>query len=121
MRQPHIDDYVRLTTDIPELCLHRGDLGVVRSTWFAPTTAYYKMRRRIPDENAPDSRHQASRIISDTRCRRNRGGTMGPSQSRASPAVNGRYAASRTIATRRPHMGFTHVFDGPRRNLSRGA
>jgi hypothetical protein len=40
MRQPHIDDFVRLTTDIPELCLHRGDLGVVRSTWFAPTTAY---------------------------------------------------------------------------------
>ena len=40
MRQPHIDDYVRLTTDIPELCLRRGDLGVVRSTWFAPTTAY---------------------------------------------------------------------------------
>jgi hypothetical protein len=40
MRQPHIDDFVRLTTDIPELSLHRGDLGVVRSTWFAPTTAY---------------------------------------------------------------------------------
>lgn len=40
MRQPHIDDFVRLTTDIPELALHRGDIGVVRSTWFAPTTAY---------------------------------------------------------------------------------
>lgn len=40
MRFPHVDDYVRLMTDIPELCLHRGDLGVVRSTWFAPTTAY---------------------------------------------------------------------------------
>jgi hypothetical protein len=40
MRQPHIDDFVRLMTDIPELCLHRGDVGVVRSTWFAPTTAY---------------------------------------------------------------------------------
>jgi len=40
MRQPHIDDFVRLITDIPELCLHRGDVGVVRSTWFAPTTAY---------------------------------------------------------------------------------
>lgn len=40
MRQPHIDDCVRLMTDIPELCLHRGDLGVVRSTWFSPTTAY---------------------------------------------------------------------------------
>jgi hypothetical protein len=40
MRQPRIDDYVRLTTDIPELALHRGDVGIVRSTWFAPTTAY---------------------------------------------------------------------------------
>lgn len=40
MRQPQIDDFVRLTTDIPELALHRGDVGVVRSTWFAPTTAY---------------------------------------------------------------------------------
>ena len=40
MRHPHVDDFVRLTADIPELCLHRGDVGVVRSTWFAPTTAY---------------------------------------------------------------------------------
>jgi hypothetical protein len=40
MRQPHIDDFVRLTRDIPELSLHRGEIGVVRSTWFAPSTAY---------------------------------------------------------------------------------
>jgi hypothetical protein len=40
MRQPRIDDYVRLANDIPELALHRGDVGVVRSTWFAPTTAF---------------------------------------------------------------------------------
>ena len=40
MRQPHIDDFVRLTQDIPELSLNRGAIGVVRSTWFAPTTAY---------------------------------------------------------------------------------
>jgi hypothetical protein len=40
MRKPMIDDFVRLTADIPELSLHRGDVGVVRSTWFAPTTAY---------------------------------------------------------------------------------
>jgi len=40
MRKPNIDDFVRLMTDIPELMLHRGDVGVVRSTWFAPTTAY---------------------------------------------------------------------------------
>lgn len=40
MRQPHVDDYVRLAQDIPELSLNRGEIGVVRSTWFAPTLAY---------------------------------------------------------------------------------
>jgi hypothetical protein len=40
MRQPHVDDYVRLTQDIPELSLTKGDIGVVRSTWFAPSVAY---------------------------------------------------------------------------------
>jgi hypothetical protein len=40
MFQPHIDDRVRLTRDIPELALHRGDIGVVRSVWFAPSSAY---------------------------------------------------------------------------------
>lgn len=40
MRQPHVDDFVRLTQDIPELALARGEVGVVRSTWFAPTVAY---------------------------------------------------------------------------------
>jgi hypothetical protein len=40
MRSPHIDDFVRLTQDIPELLLNRGQVGVVRSTWFAPTVAY---------------------------------------------------------------------------------
>ena len=40
MRQPHIDDFVRLTRDIPELSLHRGEVGVVRSTWFAPSSCF---------------------------------------------------------------------------------
>ncbi|HSU66675.1 MAG TPA: DUF4926 domain-containing protein [Tepidisphaeraceae bacterium] len=40
MRRPHIDDHVRLTQDIPELSLTRGSVGVVRSTWFAPSVAY---------------------------------------------------------------------------------
>jgi hypothetical protein len=40
MRQPHVDDFVRLTKDIPELSLHRGEVGVIRSTWFAPSMAY---------------------------------------------------------------------------------
>jgi hypothetical protein len=40
MRSPHVDDFVRLTADIPELALIRGEVGVVRSTWFAPSVAY---------------------------------------------------------------------------------
>jgi len=40
MRHPHVDDFVRLMTDIPELALTRGEVGVVRSMWFAPTIAY---------------------------------------------------------------------------------
>ncbi|MDP9172827.1 MAG: DUF4926 domain-containing protein [Planctomycetota bacterium] len=40
MRQPHVDDFVRLMQDIPELALLRGEVGVVRSTWFAPALAY---------------------------------------------------------------------------------
>ena len=40
MRQPHVDDYVRLTRAIPELSLQCGEVGVVRSTWFAPALAY---------------------------------------------------------------------------------
>jgi hypothetical protein len=40
MRSPHVDDFVRLMSDIPELSLNRGEIGVVRSTWFAPSVAY---------------------------------------------------------------------------------
>lgn len=40
MREPRIDDSVRLTQDIPELALSRGDVGVIRSTWFAPTIVF---------------------------------------------------------------------------------
>jgi hypothetical protein len=40
MSRPHVDDLVRLTQDIPELSLTRGEIGVVRSTWFAPSFAY---------------------------------------------------------------------------------
>jgi hypothetical protein len=40
MRNPNVDDFVRLTQDIPELSLTRGEVGVVRSTWFAPQLAY---------------------------------------------------------------------------------
>jgi hypothetical protein len=37
---PHIDDLVRLTQDIPELELSRGELGIVRSTWCSPYLAF---------------------------------------------------------------------------------
>lgn len=40
MRQPHVNDLVRLTQDIPELLLRQGDVGVVCSTWFSPSEAY---------------------------------------------------------------------------------
>jgi hypothetical protein len=40
MRSPHVDDFVRLTRDLPELELSRGEVGVVRSTWCAPNLAY---------------------------------------------------------------------------------
>ena len=40
MRQPCVDDFVRLLQDIPELGLIRDEVGVVRSTWFAPSIAY---------------------------------------------------------------------------------
>ena len=47
MRQPHVDDRVRLMRDIPELSLHRGQLGVVRSTWCSPFT-YYEVAFQEP-------------------------------------------------------------------------
>ncbi len=40
MREPHVDDHVRLIQDIPELALFRGEVGVIRSTWMAPRIAF---------------------------------------------------------------------------------
>jgi hypothetical protein len=40
MKEPRVDKHVRLKQDIPELDLHRGEVGTVCSTWFAPATAY---------------------------------------------------------------------------------
>ncbi len=40
MRHLHVNDYVRLRQDLPNLYLSRGEIGVVRSTWFAPDVAY---------------------------------------------------------------------------------
>jgi hypothetical protein len=33
-------EHVRLTQDLPELGLYRGDVGLVCSTWFDPDTAF---------------------------------------------------------------------------------
>jgi hypothetical protein len=40
MRQPHIDDFVRVTVDVPQQSVNKGEVGVVRSVWFAPAVAY---------------------------------------------------------------------------------
>jgi hypothetical protein len=40
MRMPHVNDAVRLTQDVPRLDLRRGEVGVVRSTWFSPAVVY---------------------------------------------------------------------------------
>ena len=50
MRRPLVDDFVRLTQDIPELSLNRGQVGVVRSTWFAPSVAYEVEFHRIGND-----------------------------------------------------------------------
>ena len=40
MRQPAVDDHVRLTRDIPDLWLHHGQSGIVCSKWSDPTLAF---------------------------------------------------------------------------------
>jgi Domain of unknown function (DUF4926) len=40
MHEPRIDEPVQLTQDLPELGLHRGEVGRVCSSWFVPTTAF---------------------------------------------------------------------------------
>jgi hypothetical protein len=50
MREPRVDDHVRLVLDIPEWSLQRGARGVVRSTWFAPATAYEVEFHQIGDD-----------------------------------------------------------------------
>src|ERR1700722_2300823 len=47
MRQPMIDDFVRLTCDIPELALNRGQVGVVRGRRPTPDMVYEVEFHRI--------------------------------------------------------------------------
>jgi hypothetical protein len=45
-----VDDRVQLMQDIPELGLHRGDIGLVCSTWFSPATVYeVEFPRKMPE------------------------------------------------------------------------
>ena len=53
MRNPNVHDRVRITHDVPELALHRGDTGVVQSIWFAPTEAY-EVEFRVFDSGTPN-------------------------------------------------------------------
>ncbi|MDO8510497.1 MAG: DUF4926 domain-containing protein [bacterium] len=56
MDEPRVDDLVELTRDVPELSLFRGKKGVIRSTWFIPTTAY-EVEFEVTDP------HQAGRAL----------------------------------------------------------
>jgi len=50
MIEVQVDARVQMIQDIPELGLHRGEMGFVCSTWFAPTTAYeVEFRRKMPE------------------------------------------------------------------------
>jgi hypothetical protein len=58
MWHPHVDDRVRLTQDVPELFLHRGDTGIVRSVWCSPVEAFeVEFQDVAPD--SPDSQVRA--------------------------------------------------------------
>jgi hypothetical protein len=48
------NERVRLEVDLPERRLHRGAVGVICSTWFAPNTTYeveFPAEEAEPDEN----------------------------------------------------------------------
>ena len=50
MTEIKIDEQVQLIQDLPELGLHRGEMGRVCSTWFGPATAYeVEFPREMPD------------------------------------------------------------------------
>ena len=51
MRQPNVDDQVRLTRDIPNLWLHKGETGTVCSCWFDSMLAFeVEFHRNDPDD-----------------------------------------------------------------------
>jgi hypothetical protein len=49
MPEIKVDEQVQLTQDIPELGLHRGELGRVCSTWFGRAVYEVEFQRDVPD------------------------------------------------------------------------
>jgi hypothetical protein len=49
MTEIKVDEQVQLTQDIPELGLHRGEMGRVCSTWFGTTAYEVEFQRDMPD------------------------------------------------------------------------
>jgi hypothetical protein len=52
MRNPALNDRVRLTQAVPTLWLQRGDIGVVRSAWLS-SADYYEVEFQKPGESFP--------------------------------------------------------------------
>ncbi len=49
MMEIQVGGQVQLTQDIPEMGLHRGEIGRLCSTWFGPATAYeVEFQQEIP-------------------------------------------------------------------------
>ena len=51
MRQPNVDDSVRLIHDLPDLLLPAGAVGRVCSTWFGSNVAYEVEFEHLDDAN----------------------------------------------------------------------
>jgi hypothetical protein len=49
MTEIKVDEQVQLTQDIPELGLHRGEMGRVCSTWFGTSAYEVEFQRETPD------------------------------------------------------------------------
>jgi Domain of unknown function (DUF4926) len=47
MSSAFLNNVVRLNHDVPELWLHRGDVGVVRSIWLSPADCYEVEFRQV--------------------------------------------------------------------------
>ena len=48
----HVEEHVRLKTDIPDLGLHSGEEGLVCSTWFSPALVF-EVKFQQPGQSYP--------------------------------------------------------------------